>query len=90
MGMEAGSMGPAWPERDLDDLRKGAILISDENAALLRSMGPPRVEPAKTAANPRLCEITLWGHFRNWGQECRHWQTIYAEEDFLYVWRRRA
>jgi len=30
MGMEAGSMGPAWPEEDLEDLRKGTLFISDE------------------------------------------------------------
>jgi len=38
MGMEAGSMGPAWPEKDIDDLRKGTLFISDEDAVLLRSL----------------------------------------------------
>ncbi len=38
MGMEAGSMGPAWPEEDLEDLRKSTLLVSDEDAALLRSL----------------------------------------------------
>jgi pyruvate formate-lyase/glycerol dehydratase family glycyl radical enzyme len=38
MGMEAGSMGPTWPEEDLEELRKGDLFISDEDAALLRSL----------------------------------------------------
>jgi len=38
MGMEAGSMGPAWPEEDIKDLRKSALFISEEDAALLRSL----------------------------------------------------
>ena len=38
MGMEAGSMGPAWPEEDIEDLRKSALFVSDEDAALLRSL----------------------------------------------------
>ena len=38
MGMEAGSMGPAWPEEDIKDLRESALFISDEDAALLRSL----------------------------------------------------
>jgi pyruvate formate-lyase/glycerol dehydratase family glycyl radical enzyme len=38
MGMEAGSMGPTWPEEDIEELRKGALSISDEDVALLRSL----------------------------------------------------
>ena len=38
MGLEAGSLGPTWPEDDLDDLRKGGLDISREDEALLRSM----------------------------------------------------
>ena len=37
MGMEAGSLGPTWPEDELDDLRKSGLSISDEDAAFLRS-----------------------------------------------------
>jgi pyruvate-formate lyase len=29
MGMEAGSLGPTWPQEDLEDLKKGNLLISD-------------------------------------------------------------
>jgi pyruvate formate-lyase/glycerol dehydratase family glycyl radical enzyme len=38
MGMEAGSMGPTWPEEDLEEIRKGDLFITDEDAALLRSL----------------------------------------------------
>lgn len=38
MGLEAGSMGPAWPEEDLEDLRKGTLFISDEDVVVLRSL----------------------------------------------------
>jgi pyruvate formate-lyase/glycerol dehydratase family glycyl radical enzyme len=38
MGMEAGSMGPTWPEEDIQDLRKGTLSISDEDVDLLRSL----------------------------------------------------
>ena len=29
MGMEAGTMGPAWPSEDMEDLRKGGLAISN-------------------------------------------------------------
>ena len=38
MGLEAGSMGPAWPEEDLEDLRTGTLFVSDEDVAVLRSL----------------------------------------------------
>ncbi|MDO9534924.1 MAG: pyruvate formate lyase family protein [Bacillota bacterium] len=38
MGMEAGSLGPTWPEEDLDDLKKGSLYISPEDETRLRAM----------------------------------------------------
>jgi len=38
MGLEAGSLGPTWPEEDLEELKKQGLTISDEDEALLRSM----------------------------------------------------
>ncbi|WP_300458134.1 pyruvate formate lyase family protein [Desulfobacula sp.] len=38
MGMEAGSMGPTWPEEDLAKLKKGGLFISEADEALLRSL----------------------------------------------------
>lgn len=38
MGLEAGSLGPTWPKEDLENLRKGGLVLSDEDEALLRSM----------------------------------------------------
>jgi len=38
MGLEAGSLGPTWPEEDMESLRKGGLDISLEDEALLRSM----------------------------------------------------
>jgi pyruvate formate-lyase/glycerol dehydratase family glycyl radical enzyme len=37
MGLEAGSLGPTWPEDDWDDLRHSGLSISDEDMATLRS-----------------------------------------------------
>ena len=38
MGMEAGTMGPAWPSEEMEELRKGGISISAEDEKLLRSL----------------------------------------------------
>lgn len=38
MGLEAGSLGPTWPEEDMKSLRKGGLDISKEDEAILRSM----------------------------------------------------
>ncbi|MBN1848089.1 MAG: formate C-acetyltransferase [Deltaproteobacteria bacterium] len=38
MGLEAGSLGPTWPEDDMESLRKGGLDISKEDEAVLRSM----------------------------------------------------
>jgi len=38
MGLEAGSLGPTWPKEDMEELRRGGLVISDEDEALLRSM----------------------------------------------------
>lgn len=38
MGMEAGSMGPTWPEEDLAALKKGGLSISEADETLLRSL----------------------------------------------------
>jgi formate C-acetyltransferase len=38
MGLEAGSLGPTWPEEDMADLRKAGLDISVEDETLLRSM----------------------------------------------------
>jgi pyruvate formate-lyase/glycerol dehydratase family glycyl radical enzyme len=38
MGLEAGSLGPTWPEDDMESLRKGGLDISKEDEAILRSM----------------------------------------------------
>lgn len=38
MGMELGSMGPGWPQEDIEDLKKGNLLISDEDNAVIRSL----------------------------------------------------
>jgi pyruvate formate-lyase/glycerol dehydratase family glycyl radical enzyme len=38
MGLEAGSLGPTWPEDDMEELRKGGLDISRDDEALLRSM----------------------------------------------------
>ncbi|MBN2401766.1 MAG: formate C-acetyltransferase [Spirochaetes bacterium] len=38
MGMEAGSLGPTWPEEDMEELRKGNLEISKQDEAVLRSM----------------------------------------------------
>jgi len=37
MGLEAGSLGPTWPKEDLESLRRGGLVLSDEEEALLRS-----------------------------------------------------
>ena len=37
MGLEAGSLGPTWPEDDWEELRKSGLDISREDEALLRS-----------------------------------------------------
>ena len=37
MGLEAGSLGPTWPEDDMEELRKASLDISREDEALLRS-----------------------------------------------------
>jgi len=38
MGLEAGSLGPTWPEEDLEELRKQGLVLSSEDESLLRSM----------------------------------------------------
>ncbi len=38
MGLEAGSLGPTWPEDDMEELREAGLDISREDEALLRSM----------------------------------------------------
>jgi pyruvate formate-lyase/glycerol dehydratase family glycyl radical enzyme len=38
MGLEAGSLGPTWPEDDMAELRQAGLDISREDEALLRSM----------------------------------------------------
>ena len=38
MGMEAGTMGPTWPEDDLAAVKKAGLYISEEDEALLRSL----------------------------------------------------
>jgi len=38
MGLEAGSLGPTWPEEDMEELREAGLDISREDEALLRSM----------------------------------------------------
>lgn len=38
MGMEAGTMGPAWPSEDMEELRKTGLSISAEDEKLLRSL----------------------------------------------------
>ncbi len=38
MGMEAGTMGPTWPEEDLAAIKKAGLNISSEDEALLRSL----------------------------------------------------
>lgn len=38
MGMEAGSLGPTWTDEELAELKKGALLIDQEDEAKLRSM----------------------------------------------------
>ncbi len=38
MGMEAGTMGPCWPKEDLESLKSGGLLLSDEDEAALRSL----------------------------------------------------
>jgi pyruvate formate-lyase/glycerol dehydratase family glycyl radical enzyme len=38
MGLEAGSLGPTWPQEDIEDLRGAGLILSDEDEALLRSM----------------------------------------------------
>ncbi len=37
-GLEAGSLGPTWPEEDMEELRSGGLDISAEDEALLRAM----------------------------------------------------
>ena len=37
MGLEAGSLGPSWPDEDWEDLRASGLVISDEDKAVLRS-----------------------------------------------------
>lgn len=38
MGMEGGTMGPCWPEEDLESLRASGLYLSDEDEAILRSL----------------------------------------------------
>ncbi|AOT69806.1 glycyl radical protein [Geosporobacter ferrireducens] len=38
MGMEAGSLGPTWPEEDLEELLQGNLSIDDEDRVKLRKM----------------------------------------------------
>jgi pyruvate formate-lyase/glycerol dehydratase family glycyl radical enzyme len=38
MGLEAGSLGPTWPEDDIESLRRGGLDLSGEDEAILRSM----------------------------------------------------
>jgi len=38
MGMEAGSMGPAWSKEELEGLRAEGYVLSEEDEATLRSM----------------------------------------------------
>jgi formate C-acetyltransferase len=38
MGMEAGSLGPTWPQEDIEELRKAGLQLSEEDEILLRSM----------------------------------------------------
>ncbi|MBN2062365.1 MAG: formate C-acetyltransferase [Deltaproteobacteria bacterium] len=38
MGMEAGTMGPAWPKEDLESLRAAGLTLSEEDEVVLRSL----------------------------------------------------
>lgn len=38
MGMEAGSLGPTWPQEDLEELKKGSLYIAPADEAALRAM----------------------------------------------------
>ncbi len=38
MGLEAGSSGPSWPQEELDELNKGSLSITSEDARVLRSL----------------------------------------------------
>lgn len=38
MGMEAGTMGPTWPQEDIDSLRTSGLSLSREDEKILRSL----------------------------------------------------
>ncbi len=48
MGLEAGSMGPTWPEEDLENLRQGTLSISEDDVAVLRSLDSYWKEKGRT------------------------------------------
>ena len=76
MGMEAGSMGPAWPEKDIDDLRKGTLFISDEDAVLLRSLDGYWKEKGRTLDERQgqfYDDERLWPFIQS-GILCPPWQ----------------
>jgi pyruvate formate-lyase/glycerol dehydratase family glycyl radical enzyme len=76
MGMEAGSMGPAWPEEDIEDLRKSTLIVSDEDAALLRSLDGYWKEKSRTLDERQgqfYDDERLWPFIQS-GILCPPWQ----------------
>jgi pyruvate formate-lyase/glycerol dehydratase family glycyl radical enzyme len=77
MGMEAGSMGPAWPEDELEDLRKGTLFISDEDTAILRSLDSYWKEKGRTLDERQgqfYDDERLWPFIQS-GILCPPWQS---------------
>ena len=76
MGLEAGSMGPTWPEDDLEELRKGSLLISDEDVAVLRSLDSYWKEKGRTLDERQgqfYDDERLWPFIQS-GILCPPWQ----------------
>lgn len=76
MGMEAGSLGPAWPDEDLDDLLKGNLTMTDEDRTKLREMDSYWIGKSRTLDERQgqfYDDERMWPFIRS-GLLCPPWQ----------------
>jgi pyruvate formate-lyase/glycerol dehydratase family glycyl radical enzyme len=76
MGMEAGTMGPTWPKEDIESIRAGGLILSEEDEALLRSLDDFWADKGRTLDERQglyYADERLWPFIRS-GILCPPWK----------------
>jgi pyruvate formate-lyase/glycerol dehydratase family glycyl radical enzyme len=77
MGMEAGTMGPTWPEEDMQQLRSSGLSLSETDEAVLRSLDAYWKDKGRTLDEMQglyYDDERLWPFIRS-GILCPPWKT---------------